>query len=417
MEFIETECQEDGQRLSDDDDDHGSELTDSQLLLFTQGETFIGDNGISQAQNFIDDDEVSDDGSYIPPNPYVKRKEGPKGSSPDKHKKGREMDSSSGEESKNATVNYCFTVFNYNKETETKLIDLYPDTIDYLCYGYEKCPTTGREHLQGYLHLKKKLRWSQVIRFFNVHPALYQCKGSPQSNFVYCTKDGESYELGIRPFKEKRSNTMNEIIKKLLDGTTVEQICNTYMCHVYVAMRDKIHKTVEDIQGERMMKALKIDEMGSLMRLRDWQSDLLKQTSEKNNDRRVFWVYETRGGVGKSYLCREMFKKNPKNVIILQNGTSRDLSFLYTGQSTVLLDYCRSEKSEINYEILEKMKNGFLTSTKYESKTKFFKSPLVICFANFPPNVQTLSFDRWYIFEIVGGKTGVLCRQQPENYG
>lgn len=37
------------------------------------------------------------------------------------------------------------------------------DEVKYLIYQFEKCPTTDRTHIQGYVELNKSVRYTQVI--------------------------------------------------------------------------------------------------------------------------------------------------------------------------------------------------------------------------------------------------------------
>ena len=99
--------------------------------------------------------------------------------------------------------------------------------------------------------------------------------------------------------------------------------------------------------------------------------------------------------------------------IVLQNGATRDIAHLYEGQSLVFFDFSRSEKSHINYDVLEKIKDGIIVSTKYEGRMKLFKSPTICCFSNFHPHVEKLSEDRWEIFEVDGGR---LCQRSYSQF-
>lgn len=50
--------------------------------------------------------------------------------------------------------NYCFTA--YLEEEVMRLKD-WPKT-KYICWGVEICPTTGRQHFQGYIELNDAVR-------------------------------------------------------------------------------------------------------------------------------------------------------------------------------------------------------------------------------------------------------------------
>ena len=55
----------------------------------------------------------------------------------------------------------------------------------------------------------------------------------------------------------------------------------------------------------------------------------------------------------------------------------------------------------VNYELLEKIKNGRIVAAKFDSKELKFNTPnTVVVFSNEKPDVKQLSKDRWKIFYI-----------------
>ena len=66
----------------------------------------------------------------------------------------------------------------------------------------------------------------------------------------------------------------------------------------------------------------------------------------------------------------------------------------------VILDFERSVEDYVSYSAIEKIKNGCFYSPKYKGSMVIFNSPHVICFANFLPDKEKLSLDRWNIKEI-----------------
>ena len=58
------------------------------------------------------------------------------------------------------------------------------------------------------------------------------------------------------------------------------------------------------------------------------------------------------------------------------------------------------QEEQINYQVMESIKNGRVFSAKYESKMKVFDPPHVICFANFEPKREAMSADRWAIVDL-----------------
>jgi len=89
---------------------------------------------------------------------------------------------------------YCFTVFGLNNETENELNrQLGSLCVKYL-YGKEICPTTGRTHFQGFMHLKKAMRITELKLIGNPH--LEACKGNEEQNIRYCSKEGNVVKFG-----------------------------------------------------------------------------------------------------------------------------------------------------------------------------------------------------------------------------
>jgi len=128
--------------------------------------------------------------------------------------------------------------------------------------------------------------------------------------------------------------------------------------------------------------------------LRPWQQALYKIVSGKPHPRHIFWVEDGLGNSGKSrlstYLCREMGA-------VELDGRLQDAAFSYTGQKIVIFDLARAvEPATLRdlYIVAEKLKNGQIYSSKYQSRLKVFDVPHVIFFSNSPPPVGVWSIDR-----------------------
>jgi hypothetical protein len=127
---------------------------------------------------------------------------------------------------------------------------------------------------------------------------------------------------------------------------------------------------------------------------RPWQAAIVGICKGKAHPRHIYWVEDPRGAAGKSrlttYLCREMGA-------IELDGRQMDAAFSYTGQKVVLFDLARAvETATLKdlYIVGEKLKNGQIYSSKYQSRMKVFEVPHVIYFSNSPPPVGVWSADR-----------------------
>ena len=67
----------------------------------------------------------------------------------------------------------------------------------------------------------------------------------------------------------------------------------------------------------------------------------------------------------------------------------------------ISVQFVKSVYNDVNYNILEKIKDGKAISTKYKGKKMRFKRPNVIMvFLNMYPDTRGFSQDRWLIFKI-----------------
>jgi len=55
--------------------------------------------------------------------------------------------------------------------------------------GNEVAPTTGSKHFQFYAHFRAAVRFTALKKKYHGSICWFQCKGSPQANLKYCTKD------------------------------------------------------------------------------------------------------------------------------------------------------------------------------------------------------------------------------------
>lgn len=136
---------------------------------------------------------------------------------------------------------------------------------------------------------------------------------------------------------------------------------------------------------------------------RPFQQKIIDLISEEPDDRSIHWYVDTKGGIGKTSLAKHLCLKYP-NKILYVTGKAADIkygitSFIDAGNDlrACILDFTRSTENYISYEAIESIKNGIFYNTKFESKMVIYNSPHVICLANFPPDREKLSADRWVI--------------------
>ena len=69
--------------------------------------------------------------------------------------------------------------------------------VNYIGYGEEICPKTGKSHLQGWFQLKRKRRLKSAIKLIGapwVH--VEPMRGTPAQSEKYCSKEGKFQSMG-----------------------------------------------------------------------------------------------------------------------------------------------------------------------------------------------------------------------------
>lgn len=103
--------------------------------------------------------------------------------------------------------NFCFTSFDTN--IKPKLTSCH-----FLIYQKEKCPTTGKEHLQGYCELKRAKDITQIKRMFKSQTMhIERAKGTAEENIAYCTKLSCRVEEPVVHGTPKQQGKRNDIPK------------------------------------------------------------------------------------------------------------------------------------------------------------------------------------------------------------
>lgn len=138
-----------------------------------------------------------------------------------------------------------------------------------------------------------------------------------------------------------------------------------------------------------------------------WQEKFEEEIAPYKEDRRkVYWLWESKGKVGKTHFTQHMVSKWGAVVI---SGKAHDIKYAIAKMKKdgemapkfIILNTPRTHGDCISYQAIEEIKDRLFFSGKYEGgmiKMRF--SPTIICFANCEPDVERLSKDRWDIREL-----------------
>lgn len=212
-------------------------------------------------------------------------------------------------------------------------------------------------HLQCYIESKNPVAFSTLQRLCP-RGHWEKAKGSLSQNYEYCTKEGD-FETNI----DRRTH------------------------------REKLIQMVLDSEYKDIV-------------WRPWQKEILEKLTLPPVPRKIDWYWETTGNTGKTFLSKYI---GCTQDIILCEGKKENIfnqvNMAIEAKKTpriILIDIPRSSLNYVNYAVLEKLKDGFIYSGKYEGGQCIIPTPHIICFANEEPNISSLSADRWNIKNITG---------------
>lgn len=155
------------------------------------------------------------------------------------------------------------------------------------------------------------------------------------------------------------------------------------------------------------------------LKLNSWQQELWNSLQKHPDDRTVIWVRDEKGGVGKSKFCTWMHRTKQAYMLKALSGQYHTAPIIAGAlengwdSKILLVDLTRSMCERDIYDPLEAIKDGVLTTVKYLGKTIDFKSPHVVVFANWWPDVTKLSLDRWCLWDITKCDAGRYNINRP----
>lgn len=262
---------------------------------------------------------------------------------------------------------YWFFTWNHygGVETGDELNEICKNECVWWVFQEEIAPTTGTPHLQGCMRLKQKRRIKELKAIFSDKIHWEKCIDVEASK-LYCQKTDTAKPDGIIWKSNEKPKEFKEKPKK---------------------------------------KELKV-----ISTLYNWQEKLNGWLMGEPDDRKIIWIFNREGNVGKTVLCKYLMTKH--RVVLATGGTCKDLAcmlalheknnFDLNEKFTFILNIAKeTDVNKISYKALESIKDGLLSSPKYESCTMVFNNPHVVVFANNMPVVSKLSKDRWAIYEIV----------------
>jgi len=284
-----------------------------------------------------------------------------------------------------------FTLNNYTEAHEDELSTLgsSPD-VNYLIYGKE-VGDSGTPHLQGHVSFVARRRFGKVKELLPEGAHLEMVR-LLQRHIEYCRKDGNYREFGTPPAVQGGARSEFDEFRTTISGGVYDSpelrekhpnIMARYPHYARAVVRDLFPQPLGP----------------SDFCPRPWQQRVVDYVDSPIHPREILFVVDEPGNAGKTYLGRFLLRTREK-VQIIRAGKTADMALCYKITTKLLIvDVPREKTEHLQYAFLEQVKDGILSSPKYQSETKMFPTPHVLVFMNESPSETALSADRYRIIK------------------
>lgn len=255
---------------------------------------------------------------------------------------------------------WAFTCFSVDKIADLK--ETLREVSRRWVFQLEKCPTTGREHIQGRVSFKTPKRMAEAGKMLlNSHMS---AEVNEKSSTFYCMKP----DRVAGPWSDK---DVERYIPKRFRNPT----------------------------------------------LREWQQvaiEKLRSDLERSDDRTINLVVDPEGNNGKSFLIGYLKSNLGAKLIPASCQAAEDMVQALADQvndgweGTVVVDLPRATSNRHWFLLaqgIETIKNGFLYDKRYNYTETVIEPPAILVVCNQDPPEGVFTSDRWNRIEI-GGSSG-----------
>lgn len=263
---------------------------------------------------------------------------------------------------------WCFTLNNWKEEDWNNCHDLCLKRKCWYAISQEIAPTTGTPHLQGYIRMisaKSAIEAQDLI------------KCMPRISLRAAVETNHNGKVITR--EDSNQNNLN-----------------------YISKGTNLFTNIVPIKNKISLENMILDREYKNVVWKDWQKQILEIIDSPPVPRKIYWIFDKIGNIGKSYLAKYICIKQPNTII--GGGKTNDI-FNQTLEwrklnpdepqiPVVLMDVPRSDYAHINYAAIEQLKNGFMYSGKYEGGKVYGYIPHIFIFANSEVSDGQFSNDR-----------------------
>lgn len=297
---------------------------------------------------------------------------------------------------------FQFTINNYEDTdlAHCRWLGTLPEdqAIKYIAWGFE-VSATGTPHLQGCIGFgnpKTCEDCKNVFGHINPHVELARNR---LANYRYAIKGGDFEEYGEVPSNNAGGRSDLERYQADIRGgmrlrDLRDQHFGTYM---------RSGNATRELILQHMRVAVP-----TLHPLRTWQERLYAILQLPISDREVHFIVDHEGNKGKTWFAKyyTWMRQLEDDVITIRPTKRENLAYMLVDAilerpiRTVFVDCSRDMVDNINYGILEEMKDGNICSGKFVSRMVAVPSMHVVVLMNADPDESKLSRDRYVIHRI-----------------
>ena len=288
-----------------------------------------------------------------------------------------------------------YTFHNYTEEDVTQIVgrlkadqekEVSKRKVVTAAFGREVCPTTGRPHLQGYIHFKSQTRQVTLFNFLGYsgpqfHVYAHENRfGPPIKMFRYCLKEGPDkvFTIGKNPVEamKKKAKLRKELgrctedVKDLQERIFSREF--TTMKQVRKAFPELSLKYEEQLKSYIAM-SIPLPTIPDHP-LRPWQEKLSDKWATAPNGREVVLVVDKKGNAGKTWFGKHVKAKDPDKTIIVGADKRDGITFEvknhiveYGCPELLIMDAPRTRSQYISFAFLEEVKDQVCRSRKYKN--------------------------------------------------
>lgn len=281
---------------------------------------------------------------------------------------------------------WTWTLPNYTESDEVFLNTLVEDdnTVSYLCYGKEICPTTDTPHLQGYIRFNNAIRFESLKQMFGNKFHIEPARSGPDKNITYCSKDGSFFEFGKRPEQGKRTD-IDRAIDLIHDGVPkrARMLLEPRAHAMYPAFLEQVdyYHRLDKIQPDNLI-------------MKPWQRDVWDMIFNEEGGfkevepRTIIWIWSPESSTGKTTFMKYIQYRYPHDVIAVPDLSHANIIMMYNQESLMHINLPRDIDEQLTTvcSLLEKLSDrGIRSSGKYAGKTVFLDHLHIVVTSNIPP--------------------------------